>query len=150
MGRRIGTWCSWAEPWVVCSVSVNASLALNSEAVSRPLSFYPSHAQRVSLSPVSDRYGRKKVLITTMLGNILSAVIWLRSTSFVSNLACFQLTLQATFLLSRLVGGLSEGNVQLSTYVYLLIPHPHRSSTAQSFQTSLPPLRGRNRWHWSV
>ncbi|RXK40407.1 hypothetical protein M231_02240 [Tremella mesenterica] len=40
-----------------------------------------------------------------MLGNLLSAIIWLRSTSF------------STFLLSRLVGGLSEGNVQLSTAI---------------------------------
>jgi MFS family permease len=36
------------------------------------------------LTKVSDRYGRKKVLVATMMGNILSAVIWLRSTSFVS------------------------------------------------------------------
>lgn len=36
------------------------------------------------LTIVSDRYGRKKVLVATMMGNILSAVIWLRSTSFVS------------------------------------------------------------------
>lgn len=36
------------------------------------------------LTPVSDRYGRKKVLLATMVGNILSAVIWVQSTSFVS------------------------------------------------------------------
>jgi hypothetical protein len=34
--------------------------------------------------PVSDRYGRKKVLLATMTGNLLSAVVWLRSTTFVS------------------------------------------------------------------
>jgi hypothetical protein len=33
---------------------------------------------------VSDRYGRKKVLLATMTGNLLSAVVWLRSTTFVS------------------------------------------------------------------
>nr|XP_018264735.1 uncharacterized protein I303_02914 [Kwoniella dejecticola CBS 10117]OBR86893.1 hypothetical protein I303_02914 [Kwoniella dejecticola CBS 10117] len=54
---------------------------------------------------LSDKYGRKRILLATMLGNILSAVIWIQSTSF------------ASFLLSRLVGGLSEGNVQLSTAI---------------------------------
>ncbi|WWC68605.1 uncharacterized protein I206_102535 [Kwoniella pini CBS 10737] len=57
------------------------------------------------LGRLSDKYGRKKILLATMLGNILSAVIWIQSTSF------------ASFLLSRLVGGLSEGNVQLSTAI---------------------------------
>jgi hypothetical protein len=33
---------------------------------------------------VSDRYGRKKVLLATMIGNILSALIWLQSTTFAS------------------------------------------------------------------
>nr|XP_031862912.1 uncharacterized protein CI109_001386 [Kwoniella shandongensis]KAA5529984.1 hypothetical protein CI109_001386 [Kwoniella shandongensis] len=54
---------------------------------------------------LSDKYGRKRVLLLTMSGNIISAMIWIQSTSF------------ASFLLSRLVGGLSEGNVQLSTAI---------------------------------
>jgi MFS family permease len=33
---------------------------------------------------VSDRYGRKKVLLATMIGNIISALIWLQSTTFAS------------------------------------------------------------------
>ena len=37
------------------------------------------------LKSVSDRYGRKKVLLATMTGNLLSAVVWLRSTTFVSD-----------------------------------------------------------------
>ncbi|WVQ79092.1 hypothetical protein IAT38_001186 [Cryptococcus sp. DSM 104549] len=57
------------------------------------------------LGRLADRYGRKKVLLATMVGNILSAVIWIQSTSF------------ASYLLSRLVAGLSEGNVQLSTAI---------------------------------
>ncbi|RSH94698.1 hypothetical protein EHS25_004503 [Saitozyma podzolica] len=57
------------------------------------------------LGSLSDRHGRKKVLLGTMMGNLLSAAIWLRSTTF------------ASYLLSRLVGGLSEGNVQLSTAI---------------------------------
>ncbi|WVF65796.1 hypothetical protein IAT40_000533 [Kwoniella sp. CBS 6097] len=57
------------------------------------------------LGRLSDRYGRKKVLLATMMGNILSAMIWIQSTSF------------SSLLLSRLVGGLSEGNVQLSTAI---------------------------------
>ncbi|WVW80162.1 hypothetical protein I302_102139 [Kwoniella bestiolae CBS 10118] len=57
------------------------------------------------LGRLSDKHGRKRVLLATMMGNILSALIWIQSTSF------------ASFLLSRLVGGLSEGNVQLSTAI---------------------------------
>lgn len=70
---------------------------------------------------VSDRYGRKRVLLATMIGNIISTVIWLESTSFVSLLYRPDVSYradriwQSSFLLSRLVGGLSEGNVQLST-----------------------------------
>ena len=37
-----------------------------------------------------------------MLGNILSAVVWIQSTTF------------ASYMLSRIIGGLSEGNVQLA------------------------------------
>ncbi len=33
---------------------------------------------------VSDKYGRRPVLLATMIGNIVSAGIWLQSTSFVS------------------------------------------------------------------
>lgn len=78
---------------------------------------------------VSDRYGRKKVLLATMVGNIISALIWLQSTTFVSpacglegaNRALIPALSfsQSSYMLSRLVGGLSEGNVQLSTYVPL-------------------------------
>ena len=55
-----------------------------------------------SIGSLSDRHGRKKVLLWSMFGNILSAVIWLVSTRF------------SWYLLSRVVGGLSEGNVQLA------------------------------------
>ncbi|CDZ98397.1 Permease of the major facilitator superfamily [Phaffia rhodozyma] len=51
---------------------------------------------------LSDKYGRKRVLLISMIGNLASAGIWFQSTTF------------ASYLLSRLVGGLSEGNVQLS------------------------------------
>ncbi|WVQ74631.1 hypothetical protein IAR50_004232 [Cryptococcus sp. DSM 104548] len=57
------------------------------------------------LGRLSDRFGRRKVLLATMMGNILSAAIWIQSTSFES------------YILSRLVGGLSEGNVQLTTAI---------------------------------
>ncbi|KZV76136.1 MFS DHA1 sub-family [Peniophora sp. CONT] len=54
------------------------------------------------IGSLSDKYGRKRILLITMLGNILSAAIWVKSTTF------------ATYMLSRVVGGLSEGNVQLA------------------------------------
>ncbi|KAH6915348.1 major facilitator superfamily domain-containing protein [Coprinopsis sp. MPI-PUGE-AT-0042] len=54
------------------------------------------------IGSLSDKYGRKKILLITMIGNILSALVWFQSTTF------------ASYILSRVIGGLSEGNVQLA------------------------------------
>ncbi|CAG8605944.1 4804_t:CDS:2, partial [Scutellospora calospora] len=54
------------------------------------------------IGALSDKYGRRNTLLVTMIGNILSTIIWLFSKSF------------GFFVLSRIVAGLSEGNVQLS------------------------------------
>ncbi|TFK29399.1 MFS general substrate transporter [Coprinopsis marcescibilis] len=54
------------------------------------------------IGALSDKYGRKNILLLTMVGNILSALVWMKSTTF------------ATYMLSRVIGGLSEGNVQLA------------------------------------
>lgn len=54
------------------------------------------------IGSLSDKYGRKRVLLITMVGNILSALVWIQSTTF------------ASYTLSRVIGGLSEGNVQLA------------------------------------
>ena len=53
------------------------------------------------IGSLSDKYGQKRVLVT-MLGNILFAVVWIQSTIFASS------------MLSRVIGGLSKGNVQLA------------------------------------
>ncbi|KAG6038751.1 hypothetical protein E4U41_003750 [Claviceps citrina] len=52
---------------------------------------------------LSDRYGRRTALLTSMCGNVLSVLLWVAAVDF------------RTFIASRVVGGLSEGNVQLST-----------------------------------
>ncbi|KIX99247.1 uncharacterized protein Z520_04823 [Fonsecaea multimorphosa CBS 102226] len=53
----------------------------------------------------SDKYGRRTALLWSMCGNIASVGLW-----------CFAVDFR-TFLLSRIVGGLSEGNVQLATAI---------------------------------
>ncbi|KIW28941.1 uncharacterized protein PV07_04793 [Cladophialophora immunda] len=53
----------------------------------------------------SDKYGRRTALLWSMCGNIASVALW-----------CFAVDFR-TFLLSRVVGGLSEGNVQLATAI---------------------------------
>jgi predicted MFS family arabinose efflux permease len=53
----------------------------------------------------SDRYGRRTALLWSMGGNIASVALWCAATDF------------RTFLLSRVIGGLSEGNVQLATAI---------------------------------
>lgn len=54
------------------------------------------------IGTLSDKYGRRTALLYSMVGNILSVLLWVCATDF------------RTFLLSRIVGGLSEGNVQLA------------------------------------
>jgi predicted MFS family arabinose efflux permease len=51
---------------------------------------------------LSDRFGRRTALLWSMMGNIMSVALWVAATDF------------RTFLASRIVGGLSEGNVQLA------------------------------------
>lgn len=57
------------------------------------------------IGTLSDKYGRRKALLISMCGNILSVLLWVIATDF------------RTFLLSRIVGGLSEGNVQIATSI---------------------------------
>ena len=52
---------------------------------------------------LSDKHGRRTALLWSMMGNIASVALWVAATDF------------RTFLASRVVGGLSEGNVQLAT-----------------------------------
>ncbi|KAL9093287.1 MAG: hypothetical protein Q9165_004028 [Trypethelium subeluteriae] len=54
------------------------------------------------IGTLSDTYGRRTALMWSMVGNILSVALWVAATDF------------RTFLASRVVGGLSEGNVQLA------------------------------------
>ncbi|KIP08310.1 hypothetical protein PHLGIDRAFT_88266, partial [Phlebiopsis gigantea 11061_1 CR5-6] len=64
------------------------------------------------IGSLSDKYGRKRILLITMIGNILSALVWVQSTSF------------ASYMLSRVIGGLSEGNVQLAIAILSDITTP--------------------------
>ncbi|EIN10419.1 MFS DHA1 sub-family [Punctularia strigosozonata HHB-11173 SS5] len=64
------------------------------------------------IGSLSDKYGRKKILLITMIGNILSAVVWIQSTTF------------ASYMLSRVIGGLSEGNVQLAIAILSDVTSP--------------------------
>lgn len=54
---------------------------------------------------LSDRHGRRVALLCSMTGNILSVALWVAATDF------------RTFVASRVVGGLSEGNVQLANAI---------------------------------
>ncbi|KAF3054782.1 Major facilitator superfamily domain-containing protein 10 [Daldinia childiae] len=54
---------------------------------------------------LSDKYGRRAALLASMGGNIVSVLLWVVAVDF------------RTFLASRVVGGLSEGNVQLATAI---------------------------------
>ena len=51
---------------------------------------------------LSDRHGRRTALLWSMVGNMLSVALWVAATDF------------RTFIAHRVVGGLSEGNIQLA------------------------------------
>ncbi|KAG2042322.1 MFS DHA1 sub-family [Suillus americanus] len=70
------------------------------------------------IGSLSDKYGRRNVLLISMIGNILSALIWIQSTTF------------ASYMLSRVIGGLSEGNVQLATAILSDVSTPRNRSKA--------------------
>ncbi|TFL05919.1 MFS DHA1 sub-family [Pterulicium gracile] len=73
------------------------------------------------IGALSDKYGRKRVLLVSMAGNILSAIIWMQSTSF------------SSYILSRVVGGLSEGNVQLAIAIISDVTTPTNRSKSLAF-----------------
>lgn len=64
------------------------------------------------LGKLSDRYGRRPILLASMVGNLLSAVLWLFADNF------------ALYAASRIVGGLAEGNVQLSIAIITDVTSP--------------------------
>ncbi|XP_069059617.1 major facilitator superfamily domain-containing protein 10 [Pleurodeles waltl] len=64
----------------------------------------------------SDYYGRRRVLMITVVGLISSYAIWAFSRSFL------------VFLVSRVVGGLSKGNVSLCTAIIADLPSPKARS----------------------
>ncbi|KAF8621622.1 hypothetical protein AX15_007640 [Amanita polypyramis BW_CC] len=73
------------------------------------------------IGSLSDKYGRKRILLLTMVGNILSAIVWIQSTTF------------ASYMLSRVIGGLSEGNVQLAIAILSDITTPENRSKTLAY-----------------
>ncbi|KAF9238594.1 hypothetical protein DTO027I6_7668 [Penicillium roqueforti] len=66
---------------------------------------------------LSDRHGRRRTLLISMLGNLLSVALWVSATDF------------RTFLASRIVGGMSEANVQMvNAIVADITDEEHRGS----------------------
>ena len=68
------------------------------------------------IGKLSDVYGRKTVLLASMVGNALSMLIWIYADTF------------ELFLLSRIIGGLTEGNVQMSVAMISDITHEEERS----------------------
>ena len=83
-------------------ISDRYDIVLLGGALGSLFSFLQALASPV-IGTLSDRYGRRRALLCSMVGNIASVGLWVAATDF------------RTFLASRVVGGLSEGNVQLAT-----------------------------------
>ncbi|MCJ1465646.1 hypothetical protein MMC07_004265 [Pseudocyphellaria aurata] len=83
-------------------ISDRYDIVLLGGALGSLFSFLQAIASPV-IGSLSDKYGRRTALLWSMAGNIASVALWVAATDF------------RTFLASRIVGGLSEGNVQLAT-----------------------------------
>lgn len=57
------------------------------------------------IGSISDKHGRRTALLWSMAGNIASVALWVAATDF------------RTFLGSRIIGGLSEGNIQIANSI---------------------------------
>ncbi|KAK4046441.1 hypothetical protein OIO90_006563 [Microbotryomycetes sp. JL221] len=68
------------------------------------------------LGRFADKHGRKPTLLLSMIGNIVSALLWLLSGNF------------ELYAASRIIGGLSEGNVQLSIAIITDVTLPSQRS----------------------
>eukprot|EP00842_Homolaphlyctis_polyrhiza_P000275 jgi/Hompol1/1248/HPOL_001764-RA len=68
------------------------------------------------IGKLSDQYGRRNVLLLSMIGNAISTLLWIFSGSF------------PVFVMSRIVGGLTEGNVQMSIAIISDITPPSERS----------------------
>ncbi|KAK4870362.1 hypothetical protein LT330_005416 [Penicillium expansum] len=69
---------------------------------------------------LSDRHGRRRALLTSMLGNLLSVALWVSATDF------------RMFLASRIVGGLSEANVQMANAIVADITDEERRGSSMA------------------
>ncbi|KAF2755878.1 MFS general substrate transporter [Pseudovirgaria hyperparasitica] len=87
---------SFAKP-----ISSRYDIVLLGGALGSLFSFLQAIASPI-IGRLSDKYGRRTALLWSMCGNIASVALWVAATDF------------RTFLASRVVGGLSEGNVQLA------------------------------------
>ncbi|KAJ1801634.1 hypothetical protein LPJ59_000123 [Coemansia sp. RSA 2399] len=65
---------------------------------------------------VADKIGRRRTLMVCMAGNIAWTVVWVFAGSF------------ETFLVARIIAGLSEGNVQLSNTIIADVTDPQTRS----------------------
>ncbi|NXP92863.1 MFS10 protein, partial [Passerina amoena] len=86
---------------------------------------------------VSDHWGRRPVILVTVMGLIASYSLWAASRTF------------GVFLLSRIIGGISKGNVSLSTAIIADLPSPKARSkgmamigVAFSLGFTLGPMMG--------
>ena len=61
---------------------------------------------------LSDRFGRKPLMVATCVGISVSYLLWVLSSNF------------AIFVLARIIGGVSKGNVSLSTAIVTDVTTP--------------------------
>lgn len=90
--------------WFSKPIDSSYDIVLLGGAFGSLFSFLQAVASPV-IGRLSDQHGRRKALLCSMAGNILSVGLWVVATDF------------RIFIASRVVGGLSEGNVQIANAI---------------------------------
>ena len=90
--------------WFSKPIDSSYDIVLLGGAFGSLFSFLQAVASPV-IGRLSDQHGRRKALLCSMAGNILSVGLWVGATDF------------RIFIASRVVGGLSEGNVQIANAI---------------------------------
>lgn len=102
--NRIFHYLNAYKNWFSKPIDSSYDTVLLGGAFGSAFSFFQAVASPV-IGRLSDQHGRRKALLYSMAGNILSVALWVGATDF------------RTFIASRIVGGLSEGNVQLANSI---------------------------------
>ncbi|KAJ6111473.1 hypothetical protein N7523_007534 [Penicillium sp. IBT 18751x] len=102
--KRVFYYLNVYKNWFARPIDASYDIVLLGGAFGSLFSLLQAIASPV-IGRLSDQHGRRKALLCSLAGNIISVGLWVGATDF------------RVFIASRIVGGLSEGNVQIANAI---------------------------------